>query len=246
MMEPQPKEPQTTEPIHRNITPSNLEATMSTANPKRQEKFLEIITGGSLAEAIGGIAVVVLSILGLAHVAPNFMIPIATLVVGGALLFQGASVAIEYSELIHRIGGSTLQNTTLGGGVSTEILAGVAGIVLGILALLAIDPAVLLPVAVIVFGGALVISSGEISRLNSLKMEVSGAHETAQHVANEAMTAASGTQVLIGLASIVLGILALIGLNPGVLSLVALLAIGTAILLSGTAVSGKMMSMLYS
>ncbi len=79
----------------------------------------------------------------------------------------------------------------------------------------------------------------------SLKIEISGAHETARHVADEAMTAAGGVQALIGLASILLGILALIGLNPGVLSLVALLAIGTAILLSGTAVSGKMLSMFY-
>ncbi len=56
--------------------------------------------------------------------------------------------------------------------------------------------------------------------------------------------AASGTQMLIGIATIVLGILALIGIDPVTLSLVGLLATGASILFSGSAVSSRMLSVL--
>ncbi len=43
-------------------------------------------SGASLSEAIGGIAAIVLTILGLAHVAPNFLVAVATIAVGVARL----------------------------------------------------------------------------------------------------------------------------------------------------------------
>ena len=92
---------------------------------------------------------------------------------------------------------------------------------------------------------ALTLSSGMTSRLNDLKIEVSGAHQSAQRVAHEAVTAASGTQVLVGLAAGVLGILALIGVAPTVLVLVGLLAIGTSLLLSGGALGGRLISLFH-
>jgi hypothetical protein len=52
-----------------------------------------------------------------------------------------------------------------------------------------------------------------------------------------------GTQVLVGLAAGVLGILALIGIAPTVLVLVGLLAIGASLILSGSAVGTRLISM---
>jgi hypothetical protein len=53
---------------------------------------------------------------------------------------------------------------------------------------------------------------------------------------------AGGGQVLIGVAALVLGILALIPIHGEVLTLVGLLAVGASLLMSGTASSGAMAS----
>jgi hypothetical protein len=100
----------------------------------------------------------------------------------------------------------------------------------------------LFPVAVIVFGAALIGSSGYTSRLNALKHEQSKADDTLEQVARESFSMGDGTQVFVGLASIVLGIIGLIGYDWTVLTLVALLIIGVAILVSSTAIIDKMMT----
>ncbi|MEJ2344967.1 MAG: hypothetical protein P8076_02215 [Gammaproteobacteria bacterium] len=216
---------------------------MNTVITPEDRHVAEFVTGGSAAEIVGGVAAVVLAILGLAHVAPRFMLTIATIAIGAALLFEGASIAAEYSKLLTRTTESTFEATEMGGGMTAQMAAGIAGVVLGILALLGLDSMILAPAAAIVFGTALAFSSGMISRLNDLKIETSGAHATARKVAREAVSASAGTQVLIGLGTVVLGILALVGIAPMVLSLVALLSVGASVLLSGSAVSGKILAM---
>ena len=173
------------------------------------------------------------------------MLPIATIAIGVALVFEGGSIAAEYSRIISKTAENSTQTVEVGGGMTAEMLAGIAGIVLGILALLGLDSPTLSAAAVIVFGAALSLSSGMISRLNELKIEVSGAQRTAQKVAHEAVSAAAGTQVLVGLAAGVLGILALVGIAPTVLVLVGLLTVGTSLLLSGGAVSGRLISLFH-
>src|SRR5690606_29009125 len=128
---------------------------------EEKEKTAEVVFGGTVAEAIVGAAAVVLAVLGLANIWPGYMASIATIAVGAALLFQGGAVAARYSDLAKRTGASEI-----GGGVSAEILGGAAGIALGVLALLNIMPATLTPVAIIVFGGALIIGSAATARLN--------------------------------------------------------------------------------
>jgi len=60
------------------------------------------------------------------------------------------------------------------------------------------------------------------------------------------MTAgAAGAQALGGNAAITLGILALVGIVPQTLVLVSVLCIGGAALLSGGALTSKMVSLLY-
>lgn len=200
-----------------------------------KERTAEVIFGGSTAEAVVGAGAVVLAILGLANIWPGYMASIATIVVGAALLFQGGAIASRYSDLAQRTGGSEI-----GGGVSAEILGGAAGIALGILALLGIMPATLTPVAIIVFGGALLIGSAATARLNSLT--TFRMSERARDVTRGAIEMASGTEVLVGIGAIVLGILALLGMAPRTLVLVALLALGAAVLFSGSAVSSRMVS----
>jgi len=218
---------------------------MSTVITSPEERHIAMSVGtGSTAEIIGGATVIVLTILGLASVAPNLMLAVATIAIGIALLFEGGSIAAEYSQLVARTSDNTFQTVEMGSGMTAEMVAGIAGIVLGILALLGLVPLTLSASAVIVFGVTLILSSGMTMRLNDIKLEESEeTHQRARKLAHEAVTAAAGTQVLIGLTASVLGILALVGIVPTVLVLIALLAIGTSLLLRGGALGGRLISL---
>jgi hypothetical protein len=124
-----------------------------TERGREEEKSAEVVAGGSMGEAVAGIAAVVLAIVGLAGLYPVYLTAIASIVLGVALLLQGGAVAARFSQLLAEAAGTRLTNRELGGGMSAEFLAGAAGVVLGILALLRVFPEVLLPVAAIVFGG---------------------------------------------------------------------------------------------
>jgi hypothetical protein len=199
----------------------------------------EAVLSGSGAEVIGGVGVIVLTILGLSNVAPGFMAAISTIVLGGTMLLQGGSVAAEYSEIVSRTSNGTLETAEVGGGMTADMVAGVAGIVLGILALLGLATQVLTASAVIVFGAALAMSGGTVQRLNDLKLETYDVQPRVQRMAHQAITGAAGTQLLVGLAVIVLGILALVGVAPLVLSLIGLLAVASSLVISGSTVGGR-------
>jgi hypothetical protein len=211
---------------------------------REERKSVELIGGGAGVEAVGGVAAIVLTIIGLAGVMPVYMVTISTIVIGAALLMQGASVMARFSKVLAETGRGAVGVAEIGGGMSSEFLGGAAGIALGILGLVNIAPTILTAVAAIVFGGVLLLGSGGQARLNRLILEHGGMHETARHVAREAVMAASGTQALVGLSAIVLGILALVDIVPLTLTLVALLCVATAIVFSGAAVSSRMFSQL--
>lgn len=221
---------------------------METTQPHKaegpEEKTLEhAIVGGTTIEAIGGATAVVLSIIGLARIFPGFMAAVSAIALGVALLFEGGFIASEYSRILKHSGNGKLGTAELGGGLSTQALAGGAVIVLGILALLGIESWVLLPVSALILGAGVLFGSGVVSRLNAIKIESSEENERAQRIAQEMVSATAAGQLLVGLSAIVLGILALIGVAPDVLTLVAMLAIGASILLSGSAVTGRMMTL---
>jgi hypothetical protein len=223
-----------------------VEATSETGAgslPREREKSIKIVTGGSLTEALGGGGAVVLAILGLAGVMPGYMAPIAVIAIGVALLAQGSAAAARWSTLVAQTRSFDWSSRSeLGSGLSAELFGGGAGIVLGILSLLSIMPWVLIPVSLLVFGGTLLVGSGTTVDLGT--MAGPGTYDQFGRVTREVSMAASGTQVLVGVGAIVLGILALVGVDPLILSLVGLLAIGASILLAGSAVSSRMLGML--
>ena len=111
---------------------------------------------GGLVDALGGIATIVLAIIGLSGVKPEILLSIATIVFGAAMLIQGGAMLSEFAQI------ETTPEADVpasGGGLSALFLVGVAGIVLGILALMGIRPTILTAIAVIAFGAALVIST---------------------------------------------------------------------------------------
>jgi len=198
-------------------------------------------SGAAAAEAIGGVAAIVLTILGLAHVAPVFLVAIATIAIGVALLAQGSTIAMEYARLITGRGETII---SLGGGStwSMDLLAGAAGIVLGILALLNVTPVVLVAIAAIAFGGGLVLSTGAAAQVLILKATAPSTDEHIRRLAAETASTSAVAQGMTGLSAVVLGILALAGFSSITLVLIALLASGVLLVMNGSTVSGLMLS----
>jgi hypothetical protein len=125
------------------------------------------------------------------------------------------------------------------GGMTAEAAGGIAAIVLGILALIEISPLILLPVASIVLGASLLFSAGAVDQF----LANPAGREFSSRAAGPALVGmGSGAQVMVGLAAIVLGILGVVGFAPLTLTLVAMLCVGTAVLMTGAALGGKLMS----
>jgi hypothetical protein len=194
---------------------------------------------GWLTEALGGAAVIVLAVLGLMHIDGSLLASIATIVLGAAFLVEGGALAARFMRVARRE--TTTARESVGGDVAMESMCGAAGIVLGILALVGIYPMVLVPAAVIVFGAGMLSASGTAWRLNTQHTPTSP--PVRPHWFEESFDF-SGSQVLIGFAGIVLGILALAGYVPLVLSLVGLLALGFGIILGGSWMASRLTSRL--
>jgi hypothetical protein len=209
------------------------------------EQTAEVEAGGSVVEAVCGLATVVLSIIGLAGALPAYLGPISAIVLGAGMMFAGASLAARMERLLVNTGNTTAGEAELGGGTSGLVLGGIAGVVLGILALANIFPHTLLAVSIISMGAGLVLGCGGTFRLSRLTLQrYWNTRQSYRWVAREIVQTAAGVQVLAGLAGIVLGIIALVNAYPLTLSLVGLLSMGGAVLLTGAAVSGKMFTML--
>lgn len=193
--------------------------------------------GSSMAEGLAGIGAVSLSIIGLGHVIPEIMVSIATICIGVALAFEGGSISARYSALVSEPDSETGVTT---GGVTALFVGGAAGIALGILGLVNVAPMVLIPVAAIVFGAALVLDSGTNERLSLLEARHTEGFHTSETIIKESARTSSGLQVLIGGGSIALGILALVGMAPMILSLVSMLIVGAANLLTGSIIGVRL------
>ncbi len=209
-----------------------------------ERRTLEGLLGGTIGGGIIAIAALVLAIIGLAGVYPRWLLSAATIAVGISFLLEGAAIAARLSDLLHESTGGRVQMSELGGGVTGETLAGIVGVVLGILAALNVYPAVLLPVAALVFGAGLIIGAGANIRINELVVVHREEQPMARNVIRQAVLATTGLQVLVGVAAIALGIIALAGDYPITLSLVAVLIIAAAFALSNTAVAGRVMTVL--
>ncbi len=211
---------------------------MSTAQGLVERRSTGIMAAGALAEGFVSIGAVVLSIVGLSARFPMLMLPIATIAIGASLLFEGGAVTARFSSLFS-LARVPMDVREFGLGITTEFISGSAGIVLGVLALIGLEPLVLTPIAAIVFGASLLLGAGATARANALLSQMSEQREAIREVMREAVYAASGVQILVGIGTVTLGILALTGINPLVLSLVAMLSVGFASLLSESTIINR-------
>ena len=201
--------------------------------PAREVRgLMQVLTGGSGVQALSGLAAIVLSVLGLVGIARLYMVAIAAIIIGVSLLVHGMAAAAADSA---GLGGEAAGSAEIGGGVSVAVLCGITTIILGILSILNIAPEVLMPISAIVIGAGLSLSAGLQSRTaRTAAAATLGIGDTLRM----ALGAGAGSQVLIGIAVVVLGVLAVVGVAPAVLTLVAFLATAVSLLLSGFTVGG--------
>jgi hypothetical protein len=191
---------------------------------------------GLLTEGAAGIAVIALTIVALAGVSVGVLASIAAIVIGAGLIVQAFNSAAEEGRVAVPRAGVPAQGAALGGEVMVDCMCGLTGIVLGILALVGINTAHLLPPALIVFGGSLLLS-GAIS-VRPRTLTVSGPGTETQIVSYQGSPAAGGVEILVGIAAIVLGILSVIMAPSWVLLLLGFLAVGAALLMVSASFAG--------
>ncbi len=203
---------------------------------------------GGFVDAIGGVATIVLAIIGLSGAKPEMLVAIATIVFGAALLVQGGAILSEYVGIIFPDGAGSMEEFG-GSSVSALFMAGAAGIVLGILALVGVESAILTSIAIIAFGAGLLVSANSVSQLHTLKrvaerLSAAGSSQSggAELVAHEMASGSAGVTALAGLAAVVLGILALCDVHSVVLELSALIALGATLVLTGSTMSATVLN----
>lgn len=202
--------------------------------------------GSSVAEGVIGLGAVTLAIIAMAGVIPGFLLSIGIIAAGTALLFEAGTAS-------ERSGFHGVQM----GGTLVQLILGVAVIALGVLGLIGVAPRALIPIAVILLGVGLVLTSILHARFSESDFRRAGftAHDlnthetqakTGRETAHPQMARDFGImtvsiQAFIGVGVLTLGILALIGVQPiMVLCLVALMATGIALFFNSAALSAML------
>lgn len=196
----------------------------------------------SLVDGATGIIAIVLTILGLLRLAPTQLVAIATIAAGVGVFAQGLAVARGYAKALSGPNGDI--GMISASGWALTFLAGVAGVILGILALLGLASIVLVAIAAIVLGGSTILRTHELTTAllaRALDPQENGVRQLA---VGELVANSAALQALIGLSAAVLGILSLAGFVSLTLDLIAFLALGSGLLLSSAAFGGLMTSLL--
>ena len=200
------------------------------------------VLGGSIAEGfLSGVALV-LTLIGLSGIYAAYMLPIATIAIGAAFLVEGVAISSRFSRLLAETSRDRLERAEFSAGLTSEFLGGAAGVVLGVLSLLGVYTMVLIPVALIVFGVTLLLNSGLTARLNALESEASDESRRFKKIAHEAMTASAGSELMLGIGGVALGIIAISGILVATLSLVGMLIISVSAFATGAAATTRMLS----
>lgn len=195
------------------------------ARPSFMTRGERALGAASGTEAFVGAGVVVLAILGLAGVFSEVLLSIACIAAGFGLLMAGSAEGTRARALHGAV------RKQLIGGVSAETLGGVGAVVLGILGLIGLGRLTLTSIAVIALGGALLF--GSVVPAHERELITDGGR-----MVERAGQGAGAVQGLLGIGSVVLGILGLVGVSTLTLLLVGMLAVGAAQVLTGTAFLG--------
>jgi hypothetical protein len=196
-----------------------------------------------LVDEIGGVATVIVAILGLAGLYAPILVVIATILFGVTLLIHGNTMVSEYARISVLIGRDSPINAFNASARSAVVLLGAGGIALGVLALLDFNSAVLTPIATIMFGVGLALSSVSAWHLDVLRRaSASGEQSQRDLIVNQMAFDSIGIQVFGAFAAVLLAVLAASGAsNDLTFNLAALLVLGSALVLK----SGSLNAILF-
>jgi hypothetical protein len=190
----------------------------------------------------GGIALVLgivgLAILGSHHGAVFYLDAVAQISLGVALVVFGMALAMAYARLAAQTQGVGGLGGTVTGTTGDMFLGG-AAVILGVLAVLNVAPAVLVPVAVIVVGVGMILNSVAAVRATTLETDLIAERTPARRVSEELVFATASIRAVAGIAVGILGIIGLTGADAMVLTLAAAIVAGAAMLLASTSLSGR-------
>jgi hypothetical protein len=215
---------------------TTIEAGSAGSGRSERASVERTLAGSYGIAAIAGLAVLIMAILALVNIVPVRLTAAAVIAGGLAFLVEGAGIAARARQIQHRTAGAGGETSALGGGVSVQLLAGVAGVTLGILALVGIEPITMLASSLIVFGAALLLGTlavRETGDLAATRSEEGGLTQRTIQTSN-------GARVFVGLGALALGVLTVIGVGPTlVLTQIGLLAVGAILLLSGSVLGSR-------
>jgi hypothetical protein len=219
---------------------------MTTAHPNYQVPKTSLLGDGiirsaktlgnpSLFDALAGAVVMLVSIVGLSGGLPRTLSAFAFIVVGVAFIVEAAGTTRRSQNMTMPGEGVRSQVT---GSALAESFAGSAGLVLGVVALVGFEPYLVLPVASIAFGVALLFGTGA-----ALQVDIVAAHlepSPTRRAIHEAVVGASGARLLVSFGCVVLGVLALAGVERVTLTLTAALGLGVALLLGSVSLGDRL------
>jgi hypothetical protein len=208
-----------------------------------------IVGGRTMSQGLFGGIAVILGIVGLAIFSghpdvPMYLAAIAAIALGLSLISVGASLAASYSQLAARAEASDLAAGGQIGGTTVDMFLGGAVVILGILALLRLVPAVLVPVQVILVGGGMILNGAGAVRLATLETDMAVERTTARRISEELVFSTASVRMIAGIAVVIMGILGVVGTEPMILALSAVLVAGSALLLNSTSLSNRVVGIL--
>jgi hypothetical protein len=212
---------------------------MAISETDRQEQLLAIESNYALGETSGAIALIVLTILALAKVDPMLLNAIAVIVAGLALLIEDGSLTGQFGGIVARVPARRAGTAPAADRISAGTLAGVSGVVLGILAILGIASEVLTAAAIVIFGAAVLFDFSARAHTAALREMTGESSEESVRVELATAPSTNSSAMLISLALITLGILALAGLANSILVTVGLLGLGGYLFLQNAAMAGS-------
>jgi len=204
----------------------------------------QALEGRTMSQGIFGIVAIILGIVGVAiatvHPAvPRYLDAIAAIAFRLSLIVFGTAFAAAYGRLLARAEGAAMGGQMMDTTVGTFV--GVAVSILGILTLLGVASAVLIPIEVILIGSGLILNSAASVRLAGLEVDMAVERTMARRIGEELVFATASVCATAGVAIGILGILALVSSAYAlVLTLAAMIVGGAALLLNSTSLSGRM------
>jgi hypothetical protein len=201
--------------------------------------FLSLVVTAATLGSVAGLIAIILAIVGLSGVLPASLFAVAGIVLGAGFLTLGA-VGLVWAHMFRLEAKHSWDRTDFlmgAGAVLAILIAGLAGSILSLLNLLFLAPA-LGAIAVILLGFGLAWHSRATRRVTRFAYQDGGQPRLSGPMAINALSLAPVRDSILGVAGIVLGILAFLGFAPVVLGLVGMLVMGGALTLTISTICG--------